>query len=1222
MVKKIPNARIFIVDKNRAILAIRGDVQEVVDELFDVIIYVNPSSLYTLCDISPVEASGATSFYNSVYLPLNGSGVIVGIVDTGIDYLNEEFINEDNTSRILTIWDQLIPTGKKPEGQFVGSEYTREEINKAIKAKKDGQDPYSIVPSKDENGHGTSMASVVGARGANPAVIGVAPRCDFAIVKLGTSPPKLNDQLGVYGNALTFSTSVLFLSMKYLYDLSYKLKKPIVILLPLSGVRGAHNGLAVNERYIDEISKVRGITVVVPTGNQGDADNHVSGKIVKRGDIQSIQVKVDKNQKNLNIEIWISKPDKFALSIVSPSGEIISRIPPSLNKITEIKFLYESTIIYVQYSIPEVLTGDEKITINARNIREGIWIFQLIGELVVTGDYDAYLLQRELLAPGTKFLNPNPYETLTIPSTSSYAISVGYYNQNNNSNVTESGRGYTRDGRVKPEVVAGGVNALVTAVGGATQVISGSSVAAAVVAGCSALIFQWGIINGNDKNLYATKVKTYLIAGTSKREGDIYPNPQWGYGMVNIKGVFDNIRLKINEFRGNDDEFFRIEESTFATIEYQGDIANAIEKNLNARVFFIDEKRAIIVVKGDVNEVINKLSDVSIHVIPDLTDEEFFGIAQFTFATIEYQGDVASAVKKIPNARVLILDKKRALLVIAGSIQDVQDVLDELSDVIIYAVPTVLHTLCDISPVESSGVTAFHNSIYLPLDGRGVTIGIVDTGIDYLNEEFINEDGTSRVLAIWDQTVTGGKKPEGQYGGSEYTREEINKAIKAKKEGQDPYKIVPSKDEIGHGTSMASIIGARGVNPEVRGVAPKCNFVIVKLYRAPLTVLDDFGVYGNVVTYTTSILFSGIKYLYDLSRKLKIPMVILVPLGTNSGPHNGLAFIERYIDEISKVKGITVVVPNGNQGDSDTHTSGTITETADTKSIELKIDKSQKNIKFEIWISKPDKFSLSIISPSGEIIERIPPSLNKVTEIKFLYESTMIYVEYSIPETLTGEERITIKARNIREGTWTFKLTGELVVTGKYDAYLIQRELLAPGTKFLNPDPYETLTIPSTSSYAISVGYYNQNNNSNVTESGRGYTRDGRVKPDVVAGGVNALVTAVGGATQVISGSSVAAAVVAGCSALIFQWGIINGNDKNLYATKVKTYLIGGALKREGDIYPNPQWGYGMVNLKGIFDNIRLKINEFRGNNDIVIKKPIDENEYYVRNLFIRLPRE
>ena len=210
----------------------------------------------------------------------------------------------------------------------------------------------------------------------------------------------------------------------------------------------------------------------------------------------------------------------------------------------------------------------------------------------------------------------------------------------------------------------------------------------------------------------------------------------------------------------------------------------------------------------------------------NITDEEFFTLLDTVFTTIEYKGDIASAVKEIPNARIFIADKNRAILAVRG---DVQEVIDKLFDLIIYVNPSALYTLCDISPVEACGATAFHNSIYLPLDGLGVTVGIVDTGIDYLNEEFINEDNTSRILTIWDQTIASGKKPEGQFGGSEYTREEINKAIKAKKDGQDPYVIVPSKDEVGHGTSMASIVGARGANPAVIGVAPKCNFAIVKL---------------------------------------------------------------------------------------------------------------------------------------------------------------------------------------------------------------------------------------------------------------------------------------------------------------------------------------------------------------------------------------------------------
>ena len=697
-------------------------------------------------------------------------------------------------------------------------------------------------------------------------------------------------------------------------------------------------------------------------------------------------------------------------------------------------------------------------------------------------------------------------------------------------------------------------------------------------------------------------------------------------GVISIKNNKVNIRttnfiseskLEENIENMQENEFFRIPQSTSATIEYKGDIVSAVQKIKSARVFIVDEKHAIVEAEGNLQEVLDKLSDVIVQVIPDLTDAQFFAIPTSTYVIIEYQGDIASSIKEISNARINIVDKKRAIVVILG---DIEEVLDKISDVIIYAVPPSLHTLCDISPLDASGADEFHNSTYLPLDGLGVTVGIVDTGIDYLNEEFINEDDTSRILAIWDQEVVSEKPPEGQYGGTEYTKEDINKAIKAKRNGQDPYEIVPSKDVVGHGTSMASIVGARGVNPAVIGVAPKCNFAIVKLFYSSPVLIDDFGVYGDLTTYSTAVLFLGINYLYNLARRLKIPMVILVPLGSNRGPHNGLSFLERYIDEISKVSGITVVVPIGNQGDSDTHTSGSIVKKGGTQNIELNIDKNQKNIKFEIWVNKPDKVALSIISPSGEIIDRIPPRPDKITEIRFLYESTIIYIQYSIPEVSTGEQLITIKARNIREGIWIFKLIAELVVTGRYDAYLIQRELLAPGTKFLSPDPYITLTIPSSSSYAISVGYYNQNNNSNVRESGRGYTRDDRIKPELVAGGVNALVPAVGSGTQVISGSSVAAAVVAGCCALIFQWGIINGNDTSLYSTKVKTYLIGGTSKRPGDIYPNPQWGYGAIDMKGVFNNIRLKLNEPRGVNDIVIKKLIDENEYYVGNLFIRLP--
>nr|WP_286674005.1 S8 family serine peptidase [Clostridium sp. ZBS2] len=228
-------------------------------------------------------------------------------------------------------------------------------------------------------------------------------------------------------------------------------------------------------------------------------------------------------------------------------------------------------------------------------------------------------------------------------------------------------------------------------------------------------------------------------------------------------------------------------------------------------------------------------------------------------------------------------------------------------------------------------------------------------------------------------------------------------------------------------------------------------------------------------------------------------------------------------------------------------------------------------------------------------------------------------IEYFIPEEISGDQKIVIVARDIRVGIWQFKLIGELILVGRYDAWILQRELIAPDTRFLRPNPYITLTLPGTSSSVITAAYYNQNNNSIVPESGRGFTRNDMIKPDIAAGGVNAKTTSVDGTTAIISGSSVAGAVVAGSCALLFQWGIIDGNDTTMYADKLKTYLIRGAQQRPGDVYPNPQWGYGMLSLKGVFNNIRSKKNDKDANCNREIEKP--RNEYYVGNLFIRLPK-
>ncbi|MDU7965189.1 MAG: S8 family peptidase, partial [Clostridium perfringens] len=443
---------------------------------------------------------------------------------------------------------------------------------------------------------------------------------------------------------------------------------------------------------------------------------------------------------------------------------------------------------------------------------------------------------------------------------------------------------------------------------------------------------------------------------------------------------------------------------------------------------------------------------------------------------------------------------------------------------------------------------------------------IVDTGIDYLNNEFMREDETTRILRIWDQTIDSGKTPDGFISGSEYIEEDINKAIQAQKQGQNPYDIVPSKDDYGHGTKMAGIVGARGINREIVGVAPDCEFIIIKLQEASKEYVDFYYAKGDKAKYRNTDIIMTLKYLYELSFTLNKPMIIYLPLGSNLGDHAGASIIylplgsnlgdhagasilERYVDtKISGRNSLFVVTSTGNQGNTDTHTSGRIKSNGDSQIIELNCGKEQQGLVLQIYAQRPSKIKLGILSPSGEIFENTNPRKTK---------------------EFTGDEKFVIKMDGVTEGVWRFILTGNNIVDGKYYAWILQRELLAEDTRFLNPSPYTTLTIPGTAKTIINTSYYNQNNGAIVSESGRGYTTKDYIQPIITAGGINAITTKPGGGTITMSGASVAGAILAGCCALILQWAVVDGNDPQMYATKLQAYIIRGARKREGDTYPN-----------------------------------------------------
>ena len=572
--------------------------------------------------------------------------------------------------------------------------------------------------------------------------------------------------------------------------------------------------------------------------------------------------------------------------------------------------------------------------------------------------------------------------------------------------------------------------------------------------------------------------------------------------------------------------------------------------------------------------------------------KNFYNDKNYISFVVAYDGDIQKEIDDIKDASIFFIDDNFAILSI--KLQNYMETIRSIKS-IIYIELNGIYTLGE-SPVEDSKAPIFHINPSLNLRGSGVVVAIVDTGIDYLNNEFMREDETTRILRIWDQTIDSGKTPDGFISGSEYTEEDINKAIQAQKQGQNPYDIVPSKDDYGHGTKMAGIVGARGINREIVGVAPDCEFIIIKLQEASKEYVDFYYAKGDKAKYRNTDTIMALKYLYELSFTLNKPMIIYLPLGSNLGDHAGASILERYVDtKISGRNSLFVVTSTGNQGNTDTHTSGRIKSNGDSQIIELNCGKEQQGLVLQIYAQRPSKIKLGILSPSGEIFENTNPRktkhilINDAPTWKFIYEGTTVQVTYDSPDEFTGDEKFVIKMDGVTEGVWRFILTGNNIVDGKYYAWILQRELLAEDTRFLNPSPYTTLTIPGTAKTIINTSYYNQNNGAIVSESGRGYTTKDYIQPIITAGGINAITTKPGGGTITMSGASVAGAILAGCCALILQWAVVDGNDPQMYATKLQAYIIRGARKREGDTYPNRQWGYGILDMQEIFKSLTNK---------------------------------
>lgn len=458
------------------------------------------------------------------------------------------------------------------------------------------------------------------------------------------------------------------------------------------------------------------------------------------------------------------------------------------------------------------------------------------------------------------------------------------------------------------------------------------------------------------------------------------------------------------------------------------------------------------------------------------------------------------------------------------------------------------------------------------LSGRGVLMGIVDSGVDYRHPDFCNEDGTSRILRLWDQSARGteGSPPEGYFLGAEYTKEDIDRAL-ALPENEGNL-IVPQQDLSRHGTSVLGIAAGNGraSGGVYRGVAYESGIIAVKLGTPR----------ENSFPRTTE-LMQGIDYLVRQALALKMPMAINLSFGNNYGSHRGDSLLETYLSNVSNVGRTAICVGTGNNGNDSLHASGRIAQ-GEAREIEFSVGPYEPVLNVQLWKSYTDEMEIFVETPSGQTVG---PLSEQLGTLRYSLEDTELLIYYGKPGPFQVTQEIYFDflpaGSYIRSGIWKIRLRGRRIREGGYYLWLPGGRVLNTGTGFYSPSAGETLTIPSTAAKVISVGAYNSRLNAFADFSGRGGGALTYPKPDLAAPGVDITAPVPGGGYGSVTGTSFATPFAAGAAALLMEWGIVRGKDPFLWGEKVKAYLRRGAQPLKGfEVYPNPEIGYGTLCLR------------------------------------------
>lgn len=550
-----------------------------------------------------------------------------------------------------------------------------------------------------------------------------------------------------------------------------------------------------------------------------------------------------------------------------------------------------------------------------------------------------------------------------------------------------------------------------------------------------------------------------------------------------------------------------------------------------------------------------------------------------------YQGNISEQFKKNDITNYMILNERLAVVYTDEKFNS--NKLSKIEGVAWYQESSPMSSLIEVGKgvdggetvVSAAGTDFIENNPYITVNGEGVIIAIIDSGIDYLHPDFVGSDKKSKIISMWDQESSTGKPPKDMIFGSEFSNDDINKAI----ENND---ASLSKDTIGTGTIASGIaVGGGNLNKLYKGAAPNAQLVVVKLREYE-------GTYDNGrINYISTDFLCAIKYVIDVSRKERKLVIINLTIGDRSRS----IILTNLLDTFPELNstGVVLISGAGNEGNTNIHYEGFFKNTSDPMDIIIEVGE-QNCLDLIICPNGPDRLSAELISPSGELSYRVDYSPdNQVYEGKFNLENSFYYMRLLYPELLSGSEELYIRVNDIKPGIWTVRIFPDFIISGEFDMYLPNGNLTPINTRFLDSDSFSTITLYGTTENVITVGAFNDKTNSMWIGSSKGPIKSkSSVKPDIVAPGVDIISTYINNSYVKATGTGVSSSLTSGVLALIMEYIALQGpyQRKNLFTKVLKTYLMLGATKSPIYKFPNDSQGFGVLNLRATIEAIANKL--------------------------------